>query len=61
MQIRDELGSLYTDDRFVDLDPKDGQPGVQPWRLALVTVMQFAENLTDRQAAEAVRDRIAWK
>jgi transposase len=31
------------------------------WRLALVTIMQFAENLTDRQAAEAVRDRIAWK
>ena len=34
---------------------------MQPWRLALVTVMQFAEDLTDRQAAEAVRDRIAWK
>lgn len=61
MQMRDELGSLYTDDMFVDLYPKDGQPAVQPWRLALVTVMQFAENLTDRQAAEAVRDRIAWK
>jgi transposase len=61
MQMRDELGSLYTDDMFADLYPKDGQPAVQPWRLALVTVMQFAENLTDRQAAEAVRDRIAWK
>lgn len=61
MQMRDELGSLYTDDLFADLYPKDGQPGVQPWRLALVTVMQFAENLTDRQAADAVRDRIAWK
>jgi transposase len=27
----------------------------------LVSVMQFMENLSDRQAAEAVRDRIAWK
>jgi hypothetical protein len=30
-------------------------------RLALVTVMQFRENLSDRQAAEAVRARIDWK
>jgi transposase len=29
--------------------------------LALVTVLQFAENLPDRQAAEAVRSRIDWK
>jgi len=61
MQMRDEFGSLYTDDRFADLYAKDGQPAVRPWRLALVTVMQFAENLSDRQAADAVRDRIAWK
>jgi transposase len=32
-----------------------------PWRLALVTIMQFRENLADRQAAEAVRARIDWK
>jgi transposase len=61
MQMRDELGSIYTDEMFADLYPNDGQPAVRPWRLALVTVMQFAENLTDRQAADAVRDRIAWK
>ena len=61
MQMRDELGSMYTDEMFADLYPKDGQPAARPWRLALVTVMQFAENLTDRQTAEAVRDRIAWK
>jgi hypothetical protein len=29
--------------------------------LALVTVFQAAENRTDRQAAEAVRDKISWK
>jgi transposase len=38
-----------------------GRPAEAPWRLALVTVMQFAEGLSDRQAAEAVRARIDWK
>lgn len=61
LQMRDEWGSMYTDDMFADLYPPDGQPAVRPWRLALVTIMQFAENLTDRQAADAVRDRIVWK
>jgi transposase len=61
MQMRDELGSIYTDDLFADLYPPDGQPAIAPWRLALVTVMQFAENLSDRQTAEAVRSRIDWK
>jgi len=61
IQMRDMLGTIYTDDVFADLYPQDGQPAVRPWRLALVTIMQFAENLTDRQAADAVRDRITWK
>ncbi len=38
-----------------------GQPALAPWRLALITIMQFAENLTDRQAADQVRSRIDWK
>ncbi len=61
MQMRDELGTLFTDEQFVDLFPNVGQPAESPWRLALVTVLQFAENLTDRQAADAVRGRIDWK
>jgi transposase len=61
MQMRDELGSVYTDDVFATLYPPDGQPALSPWRLAVVTVMQFAENLTDRQAADAVRARLDWK
>ncbi len=61
MQLRDELGSLYTDDQFADLFPTHGQPAEAPWRLAFVTVLQFMEHLTDRQAADAVRDRLAWK
>lgn len=61
MKMRDLLGTFFTDDQFVDLYPADGQPAYAPWRLALVSVMQFAENLSDRQAADAVRARIDWK
>jgi transposase len=61
MQMRDVLGTFFTDDQFTDLYPADGQPAYAPWRLALVSIMQFAENLSDRQAADAVRARIDWK
>jgi transposase len=59
--LRDELGSIFTDEHFAELYPSRGQPGMTPWRLALVTVLQFMENLSDRQAANAVRARIDWK
>lgn len=61
MRMRDELGTLYTDDDFADLFPRCGQLALAPWRLALITIMQFAEGLSDRQAADAVRARIDWK
>lgn len=61
MQMRDVLGTFFIDDQFIDLYHAEGQPAYAPWRLALVSVMQFAENLTDRQAADAVRSRIDWK
>jgi transposase len=61
IKMRDVLGVLFEDTMFVNLFPQDGQPALAPWRLALVTLMQFAEGLPDRQAAEAVRTRIDWK
>jgi transposase len=61
LQMRDELGTLYQDEDFRDLFKSRGQPAEVPWRLALVTLMQYAEGLTDRQAALAVRTRIDWK
>lgn len=61
MKLRDEFGSLYHDDNFRHLFPTRGQPGLPPWRLALVTVLQYLEHLSDRQAANAVRGRIDWK
>jgi transposase len=61
LSVREAFGALYTDDQFRDLYASCGQPGISAARLAMVTVMQFAENLSDRQAAEAVRTRIDWK
>jgi transposase len=61
MAMRDELGVFYTDQDFAALFPTRGQPAETPWRLALVLVFQFAEGLSDEQAAEAVRSRIDWK
>src|SRR5205809_2975635 len=61
LTFRDALGTIFQDEDFTILFPAWGQPGLPPWRLALVTIMQFRENLADRQAAEAVRARIDWK
>src|SRR5713226_9710557 len=61
MKMRDEFGTLYQDEMFADLFSKEGQPALAPWRLALITLMQFAEGLADRQAAHAVRARLDWK
>jgi transposase len=59
--IRDELGEVFADERFAGAFADRGTPGWSPGRLALVTALQMVENLTDRQAAEAVRDKISWK
>ncbi|MFL5590729.1 MAG: IS1182 family transposase [Ktedonobacteraceae bacterium] len=61
MRLRDSLGELYQDEQFAALYPVEGQPAYAPWRLAIVTVLQYAAGLTDRQAADAVRERIDWK
>lgn len=61
IKLRDELGLIFDDDIFADLYPNLGQPAESPARLGLVTIMQYMENLPDRQAAEAVRSRIDWK
>ncbi|HUY51856.1 MAG TPA: transposase [Streptosporangiaceae bacterium] len=61
VQIRDRLGQWLDDEAFAAAFGTRGRPGWSPSRLALVTVLQRAENLTDRAAAEAVRTRIDWQ
>lgn len=59
--LRDTFGSIFEDKTFEGLYPTPGQPAESPGRLALVTIMQYLEDLSDRQAADAVRSRIDWK
>ena len=59
--IRDRLGQWLADEDFAAAFGIRGKPGWPPSRLALVTILQRAEKLTDRLAAEAVRTRIDWK
>ncbi len=61
MRMRDHLGAIFDDQQFADLFSVTGQPARSPHRLALTTVLQFAEGLSDQQAADAVRTRIDWK
>ena len=60
-RMRDQLAVIYQDEDFAHLFPARGKPAASPWRLALVTIFQFAEDRSDRQAADAVRARIDWK
>ncbi len=61
LRLRNYLGTIFDEELFAPLFPSRGQPATAPWRLALVTILQFAEGLSDRHAADAVRTRIDWK
>ena len=61
MWVRDRLDGLWRDEDFGAWYPRDGRPGLSPAQLATVSVLQFLLNLSDRQAAEAVRCRIDFK
>lgn len=61
MRVRDVLGPLFTDEAFAGLFSGRGRPAESPGTLAVVSVLQFVEGLTDAQAADAVRGRVDWK
>jgi transposase len=61
LRLRDELDMVFDDAMFSAVYSVEGQPALHPWQLAVVSVLQFMENLSDRQAAQAVRARIDWK
>ncbi|MER5915757.1 IS1182 family transposase [Streptomyces sp. NPDC001982] len=61
MWIRDRLDGLWDDQDFAEWYPRDGRPGLSPAQLATVSVLQFLLELSDRQAAEAVRCRLDFK
>ena len=61
IRIRDELGEVWSDQRFQDLFGNRGRPGISPAQLMIVLVLAMVENLTDRQAADMARRAIDWK
>ena len=61
VRVREALGPLFEDESFAEAFPARGRPAVSPGALALVSVLQYAEGLTDRQAADQVRARMDWK
>jgi len=61
VRIRDELGEVWSDERFRGLFGVRGKPGISPAQLMIVLVLAMAENLTDRQAVDMVRRVIDWK
>lgn len=61
LQLYDHLGTIFQDQDVTELFPRRGQPAAAPFRLALVTIVQVVEGLSDRAAAHAVRGRMDWK
>jgi transposase len=61
MSARDHLGEVFTDEQFTAAFGVRGAPAESPGALALVTALQYTENLTDRQAAQMVARAIDWK
>lgn len=59
--LADELATLFRDETLNHAVPPHGQPALPPWCLALVTPLQSAEGLSDRQADNAVQSHIDWK
>jgi transposase len=61
IRVRDRLAEVFADEPFTGAFGVRGAPGMAPAVLSLVTVLQFAENLTDRQAAAMAVRAIDWK
>ena len=61
MSARDELADVFDDEQFAAAFGMRGAPAESPGALALVTVLQYVENLTDRQAGLMVARAIDWK
>jgi transposase len=59
--LGERLTDFISDEGFADLYPAEGKPALSPALLALVTVLQYWEFLSDRQAAHMVIARLDWK
>ncbi len=60
-RIGEEYAELVGDEDFVEMYSHTGQPALSAARLALVSVLQVLEHVSDRVAVRMVRTRIDWK
>ena len=60
LPLREHVGMRVDTQHVAHLDAHTGTPALAPARLAVVTILQVMDGLSDLQAAEAVRDRLAW-
>jgi transposase len=60
MQVIDTLGTIDQDEQFAALFSTRGQPAEAPARLALVTVLQFAEGLAE-ESLPAIPLKTTWR
>ena len=61
MLLRDTFGDFFDATDFKHLFSSEGKPAEDPARLALIIILQFAEQLSDERMADAVRSRIDLK
>ncbi|MET7390631.1 transposase [Streptomyces sp. NPDC005529] len=61
LRVREVLGPVFEDEVFAAAFLRRGRPAVSPWALTLVSVVQYTESLSDRQAADQVTARMGWK
>jgi transposase len=59
--IGDRLSTFVSDATFADLYPAEGKPALSPALLAMVTLLQYWEGFSDRQALHMVVSRLDWK
>jgi transposase len=59
MRLHDALGTIFEDSEFADLFGRRGKPAEIPWRLGLVCIVQYMENLTDREVADESQE-LGW-
>ena len=57
----EEIYPLFKDEDFKDMYSSKGRNGISPAFLAMVTLLQFRESLSDVEAQNACNMRIDWK
>ena len=61
LKLRDQLGTIFSDEDFAPLFPKDGQPPSSPWRLEQFERRLIQERTRAGLAAARARGRLGGR